>query len=28
VLKFDTTGLIEDCIGPDGWSFGAQFCEH
>lgn len=28
VLKYDTTGLIEDCIGPDGWSFGSQFCEH
>lgn len=27
-LKSDTTGLISDCIGPDGWSFGSQFCRH
>jgi hypothetical protein len=25
-LMFDTTGLISDCMSPDGRSFGSQFC--
>lgn len=25
-LTFDTTGLISDCMSPDGRSFGSQFC--
>ncbi len=26
VMAFDTTGMISDCISPDGRSFGSQFC--
>ena len=28
IMVFDTTGLIADCMSPDGRSFGQQFCRH
>ncbi|HEX6576193.1 MAG TPA: carboxypeptidase-like regulatory domain-containing protein, partial [Gemmatimonadaceae bacterium] len=27
VMPFDTTGMISDCMSPDGHSFGQQFCK-